>query len=64
MRVCDIKSIAEVMGHKNIELTIRNSLPTPEHKRRAVGSLDRGTTIFTTPPKTLEETKFVNIGNY
>jgi integrase len=27
----DIKTIQELMGHKDIKLTMRYSLPTPEH---------------------------------
>lgn len=60
----DIKTIAELMGHKDIKMTMRYSHPTPEHKRMAVESLDRVTTIFTTPAEMVESNKVVSIGNY
>jgi integrase len=64
MKGYDIKTIAELMGHKDIKMTMRYSHPTPEHKRRAVESLDQVTTFFTTPAKTVEMPKVVNIGNH
>ncbi len=64
MKGYDIKTIAELMGHKDIKMTLRYSHPTPEHKRRAVESLDQVTTIFTTPAKTVEMPKVVNIENH
>ena len=62
MKGYDIKTIAELMGHKDIKMTMRYSHPTPEHKRRAVESLDRVTTILTTQSETEEKPKVVNIG--
>ncbi len=60
----DIRTIQELMGHKEIKMTMRYSHPTPEHKRRAVEVLERVTTIFTTEGKTDQSKKVVNIGNY
>lgn len=37
----DIKTIQELMGHKDIKMTMRYSHPTPEHKKHAVEVLDR-----------------------
>jgi integrase len=37
----DIKTIQELMGHKDIKMTMRYSHPTPEHKKRAVEILER-----------------------
>ena len=61
MKGYDIKTIAELMGHKDIKMTMRYSHPTPEHKKRAVESLDSVTTIFTTVAKTPDERIVVNI---
>ena len=44
----DIRTIQELMGHKDIKMTMRYSHPTPEHKKNAVKVLDRVTTLFTT----------------
>mgnify|MGYP001594153268 CR=1 FL=1 len=62
----DIRTIRELMGHKDIKMTMRHSHPTPEHKKRAVEVLDGEkclTTIFTTHGKTEEMHKVVNIRN-
>jgi len=40
MRGVDIKTIQELLGHKDIKMTMRYSHPTPEHKRKAVEVLD------------------------
>jgi integrase len=63
MKGYDIKTIAELMGHKDIKMTMRYSHPTPEHKRRAVESLDGVTSIFTTQRNPDENKKIVSIGN-
>lgn len=36
----DIKTIQELMGHKDIKMTMRYSHPTPEHKKQAVKVLE------------------------
>ena len=60
----DIKTIAELMGHKDIKMTMRYSHPTPEHKKKAVKILDRVTSNLTTGVETEKKVKVVNIGNY
>ena len=60
----DIKTIAELMGHKDIKMTMRYSHPTPEHKRKAVKTLDQVTTIFTTQANPDENRKVVSLRNY
>ena len=60
----DIKTIAELMGHRDIKMTMRYSHPTPEHKRKAVEMLVGVTSNLTTEAKTGERAKVVNIGNY
>lgn len=37
----DIKTVQELMGHKSIEMTLRYSHLSPDHKKRAVGILER-----------------------
>ena len=41
----DIRTIQELMGHKDIKMTMRYSHPTPEHEKNAVKVLD-GVTTF------------------
>ena len=60
----DIRTIQELMGHKDIKMTMRYSHPTPEHKKNAVKMLDRVTTIFTTVDRKPDSHKVVSIGNY
>ena len=60
----DIRTIQELMGHKDIKMTMRYSHPTPEHKKNAVKVLDGVTTSFTTVDKNPDSHKVVSIGNY
>ena len=60
----DIRTIQELMGHKDIKMTMRYSHPTPEHKKKAVKMLDGVTTYFTTADKNADSHKVVSIGNY
>lgn len=60
----DIKTIAELMGHKDIKMTMRYSHPTSEHKRKAVEILEKVPSIFTTGVETEKRAKVVNILNY
>ncbi len=39
----DIVTVKELMGHKDIKMTMRYSHPTPEHKKQAVEKLNTGT---------------------
>jgi integrase len=62
----DIRTIQELMGHKDIKMMMRYSHPTPEHKKKAVEVLDGTkclTSIFTTQANPDENRKVVNIGN-
>jgi integrase len=60
----DIRTIQELMGHKDIKMTMRYSHPTPEHKKKAVEILDRVTSIFTAGEEIQKRAKVVSIGNY
>jgi len=40
MKGVDITTVSELLGHKSIAMTKRYSHPTPEHKRRAVETLN------------------------
>jgi integrase len=64
MKGVDIRSIQELMGHKDIKMTMRYSHPTPEHKKRAVKMLDEVTSIFTTQANPDVDKKVVSIGNH
>lgn len=57
----DIKTIQELMGHKDIKMTMRYSHPTPEHKRRAVEVLESIHTSFHTIPQKAQTEKAVSI---
>ena len=63
MAGADIKTIAELMGHRDLQMTMRYSHPTPEHKRKAVEMLVGLTSNLTTEGVDREERKVVNIGN-
>lgn len=60
----DVKTIQELMGHRDIKMTMRYSHPTPEHKRKAVEMLNQVTTNLTTEGIDKESKKVVGIGNY
>lgn len=47
----DIKTIQELMGHKDIKMTMRYSHPTPEHKRKTVEVLESSHPHFRTKPQ-------------
>ena len=60
----DIRTIQELIGHKDIKMTMRYSRPTPEHKKNAIKMLDGVTTYFTTVDKNPDSHKVVSIGAY
>jgi integrase len=58
----DLRTIQELMGHKDIKMTMRYSHPTPEHKRRAVEIFDKmSPSNFTTQANPDENRKVVSI---
>jgi integrase len=59
----DIRTIQELMGHKDIKMTMRYLHPTPEHKKNVVKVLDGVTTFFTTVDRNPDSYKVVSIGN-
>lgn len=60
----DIRTIQELMGHKDSKMTMRYSHPTPEHKKNAVKMLDGVTAFFTTVDKNPDSHKIADIGSY
>lgn len=66
----DLRTVQELMGHKTIEMTLRYSHLSPDHKDRAVGILDRNLrkmdTIWTPraeKAKVVKESSFATIDN-
>lgn len=60
----DIKTIQELMGHKDIKMTMRYSHPTPEHKKLAVKVLESSHTSFHTTTQEAKTQKVVSIGKH
>lgn len=63
MAAIDVRTIQELMGHRSLAMVMKYSHPTPEHKRRAIETLERVTTFFTTQGVDEACKKVVNIGN-
>ena len=59
----DIRTIQELMGHKDIKMTMRYSHPTPEHKKKAVKVLDGVTTFSQKVVRKPDSHKVISIGN-
>ena len=59
----DIRTIQELMGHKDIKMTMRYSHPTPEHKKNAVKMLDLSHNVFHNSGYKPDLHKVVSIGN-
>jgi integrase len=60
----DIRTIQELMGHKDIKMTMRYSHPTPEHKKKAVEILSETVSKTVTGVSQEKSQKVVNIGNH
>lgn len=45
----DLRTVQELMGHKTIEMTLRYSHLSPDHKRQAIEVLDKKLDVFWTP---------------
>jgi site-specific recombinase XerD len=48
MAGAETRTIQELMGHIDIKMTMRYSHPTPEHRRKAVETLEKVTSNSTT----------------
>ncbi|MFH0764729.1 MAG: site-specific integrase [Candidatus Omnitrophota bacterium] len=56
----DLKTVQELMGHKSIEMTLRYSHLSPDHKKRAVDIL--GSRLITNIAQTPKEANTSEIG--
>ena len=59
----DVRTIQELMGHRDIKMTMRYSHPTPEHKRKALESLCGVPSNFRTGQIDTTKSNVVSIGN-
>ena len=53
----DLKTVRELLGHKSIEMTMRYSHLSPDHKRAAVERMCNGMDTIWTPSVNLENYK-------
>jgi integrase len=51
----DLPTVKELLGHKDIRMTMRYAHLSSDHKQAAVKKLEKVPAIFTTPPQTTRE---------
>ena len=51
----DLTTVKELLGHKDIGMTMRYAHLSSDHKQAAVNKLEKVPAIFTTPPQTHHE---------
>ncbi len=63
----DLNTVQELMGHKSLEMTLRYSHLSPDHKKRAVDILGRRMDTIWTPStfqqKVVKDADFATVDN-
>jgi integrase len=52
----DFPTVKELLGHKDISVTVRHAHLSSDHKQATVKKLEKVPAIFTTPPQTIAKT--------
>lgn len=64
MQGVDLRTVQQIMGHKDIKMTMRYSHLSPEHIQEAVKKLDSLWTLFGHQNDFEKNLNFITIGNY